>query len=141
MARRFSLYDLRDLDLMMRLDEEGGAEGATTQELAEAFGLTDEERQSLAVRCSWMRRFGMFQLDEATRMWTLSPSGERVVAAKVKAAAAKAIDTVPDASLVDVMAHVTTRFRMGDPVMAIMLRREFQFGTSPRSTIWQGGGA
>lgn len=137
MARRFSIFDIRDLDLMMRVEEEGGASGITTTELAQAFGLTDDERQSLAVRCSWMRRFGMFNYDEATKMWTLSESAERVVSAKLKAASAKTIDAVPDASMVDVMAHVTTRYRLGDPMMAVMLRREFAFGTSPRSTVWE----
>jgi hypothetical protein len=35
------------------------------------------------------------------------------------------------------MAHVTTRYRLGDPLMATMLRREFAYGTSPRSTVWR----
>jgi hypothetical protein len=139
----FSLYDVRDLDLMLRLDETGGAGGATAQELAEAFGFKREEVLKITTRLTWMRRFGIFDYDAKTHMWTLSESGQRVVKAKLKAASAKAIDTVPDDSLIETMAHVTTRYRLGDPVLATMLRREFAFGTSPRSVIWsaKGGGA
>lgn len=138
----FSLYDIRDLDLMLRLDETGGAGGATAKELAEAFGLKKEDTRKISTRLTWMRRFGMFAFDSKTGMWSLSESGERIVKAKTKAAAAKAIDAVPDDSLIETMAHVTTRYRLGDPVLATMLRREFAFGTSPRSVIWsaKGGG-
>jgi hypothetical protein len=137
MARRLTLYDFRDLDLMMKLEETGGASGATTAEFAEALGMGDEV---LAVRgrSSWMRRYGMIDYNEETRLWTLSDGGERVVSAKLRAAAAKTVDTVPDESMIDVMAHVTSRYRQGDEMMATMLRREFAFGTNPRSRVWNG---
>jgi hypothetical protein len=139
MPRRCNLYEVRDLELMMKVAEEGGASGVTLAELSESFGLKEDEARSLVMRCAWMKKYGIFSYDQPTKMWTLSQGGERVVAAKIKATAAKAIDTVPDDSMVDVMAHVTSRYRLGDPMLAIMLRREFMFGTSPKSTIWQGG--
>ena len=71
-------------------------------------------------------------------MWRVSESGERVTKAKLRAAASNSIEKTPDDALVDVMAHVTSRYRHGDPLMATMLRREFLYGTSPR-TRWNGG--
>jgi hypothetical protein len=136
-GKHMTLYDIRDLDLMLKLEEVGGAGGATTAELAEALGL-DDDRQAVAIRSAWMRRFGMFDFDDERRLWTLAPGGERVVSAKLRAAQAKTIDAVPDEQLVDVMAHVTSRYRLGDPVMATMLRREFAFGTNPRSSVYNG---
>lgn len=130
-----TLYDFRDIDLMLKLDEIGNDEGwATSQEIAEAIGVGDEAR-FVSTRASWMRRYGMFDFDENTRMWRLSAGGQRVTRAKLRAAASKQIETVPDESLVEVMAHVTSRYRHGDPMTATMLRREFLYGTSNR---WNG---
>lgn len=134
----FSLYDFRDLDLMLKVADLGDNEGwIETRALAEALGVPDDEKTSgVAIRLSWMRRYGMLEFDENRRMWRLSSGGQRVTEARLRAAAAKQIDSVPDEALVDVMAHVTTRYRLGDPVMATMLRREFLYGTSSHSAVW-----
>jgi hypothetical protein len=137
MARRLTLYDFRDLDLMLKLEEASGAEGATTQELADALGM-DDDSHAVGTRSAWMRRYGFFDFDEEKRLWTLSAGGKRIAQAKLRAAAANKIDAVPDEALVGVMAHVTSRYRLGDPMMATMLRREFAFGTSPHSAAWNG---
>lgn len=137
-GKHLSLYDFRDIDLMMKLDETGGAGGATTHELAEAIGMSEDGVQAVAIRSAWMRRYGIFDFDEEKRLWSLSPGGERVVSAKLRAAQARTIEQVPDESLVDVMSHVTSRYRLGDPITATMLRREFLFGTSPRSIAYNG---
>ena len=123
--------DVRDIDLMLKLAE-GGAMGQTSHEMTEALGMTDEGAQSVGVRFSWMRRFGMLDYDDKTGLWALTEGGYRVVEARLRAAAARTIDAIPDESMVDVMAHVTTRYRLGDPMIAHLLRREFVFGTMPR---------
>ena len=125
-----SLYAFRDLDLMLAIaDTENGIEA---MELAQAIGLGEDGARAAAIRLSWMRRYGMLRYDDKARLWTLSPSGERVTSARLRAAAARTIDALPEESLVDVMAHVTTRYRLGDPVMAQLLRREFLYGTQKR---------
>jgi hypothetical protein len=136
-----TLYDFRDIDLMMRIIETGDDEGwVSSTDLATALGMSDDV-QSVAIRLSWMRRYGMLSWDEQKRMWRLSPGGERVTQAKLRAAAATQIDKVPDEAMVDVMAHVTARYRFGDPVVATLLRREFAYGTSPRSQAWDRNGS
>lgn len=127
-----SLYDFRDLDLMLALHASGGM---TSRQLAEALGIPTA---GVGTRASWMRRFGMLDFDERSGVWTLSGGGLRVVEAKRKAAAIRVVEDVPNESLVDVMSHVTARYRLGDPMIATMLRREFAFGTSPRSSVWGG---
>ena len=122
-----SLYDFRDLDLMLKIVAEGGE--AATWELTEALGFGEQDRQGVAVRLSWMNRYGMVRFDEKTRTWRLSPSGERVTQARVAAGAKRELDKLDDESMVDVMAHVTSRYRHGDPMLADLLRREFLFGT------------
>lgn len=125
--RHATLYDFRDLDLMLKLDAEGGS--AETWEIAEALGFSEADRQGIAIRLSWMTRYGMLKFDAERRIWSLSKGGERVVNARMKAAAAKQIEALPDESMVEVMASVATRYRLGDPMIADLLRREFLFGT------------
>jgi len=137
---RASLYDFKDSDLMMKIVDEGDDEGwVETRALAAALGAEENEKVgALGVRLTWMRRFGMMEFDEKKRLWRLSESGDRITRAKLKAATEKTIEAVPDEALVDVMAHVTARYRLGDPVVAAMLRREFRHGTDPRSRVWNG---
>lgn len=123
-----SIYDIRDLDLMHRLAESP----ATAVSLAEEMGLGEDGSRHVGTRFAWMRRFGMLALDEKSREWRLSDGGGRVVQAQAKAITKNRIEKIPDEEIIEVMAHVTSRFRLGDPMTAAMLRREFQFGTSPR---------
>jgi hypothetical protein len=123
-----TLYDFRDIDLMMKLAEEG-ASGATAPEVAEALGFNSDGTQSVGVRFAWMRKYGMLAFDPVKHIWTVSEGGERVIRAHERAAGIKKIEKVPDEQLVDVVSHVTSRWRLGDPMIADMLRREFMFGT------------
>lgn len=128
-----SLYDFNDRDLMHRLSQEGSAEGLTARELAEAIGLTGETAaQAIGVRASWMRHFGFFDYDPKRKLWSLSPSGDRIVESHVAAATMTRLEAVPEEAMVEVMAHVTARYQRADAVTANLLRREFLFGTKRR---------
>ena len=137
MTRHLTLYDFRDVDLMHKVAAEGGAQGVTSKELAEALGMADDV-QAVAVRSSWMHRFGFFDFDEERRLWRLSDGGERIVESDRRASTIDRLAKVPDEQLVDVMAHVTSRYRHGDPLTATLLRREFAYGTAPQSTAYNG---
>lgn len=128
-----SLYDFRDLDLMMRIADDAEAR-VTSKDLAESIGLDSDDggTQAVAVRLAWMKRYGFVEFDSNRRDWTLSAGGRRITQANLKSAQARAIEAVPDEAMVEVMSHVTTRYRLGDPVIANLLRREFLFGTQKR---------
>lgn len=128
------LTDFRDLDLMIRFAEGDELGRLSSHDLAEAVGLEHENggTQAMGIRLAWMKRYGFVVFDEKERLWALSQAGRRVAQAHLRASATKTIETVPDESLVEVMAHVTSRFRLGDPVNAQLLRREFLFGTQKR---------
>lgn len=125
-----SLYRFRDIDVMLAVRD--FPNGVAASELADAIGLGDEGTQAAAVRLAWMRRFGMVAYDADRALWRLSAGGERVADAKLRAAVASQLDAMPAESLVEVMAHVTNRYRFGDALTAHMLRREFLFGTAAR---------
>lgn len=128
-----SLYDFRDLDLMMRIADDAEAR-ITSKDLAESIGLDTEGggTQAVAIRLAWMKRFGFVEFDSNRRDWTLSAGGRRITQANLRAAQTRAIEAVPDEAMVEVMSHVTSRYRLGDPVIASLLRREFLFGTQKR---------
>jgi hypothetical protein len=132
MSNHATLFDFRDFDLMLKLEDEGDAEGwIDTEHIARALGFDDDKRP-IAQRFAWMRRYGMLERDEEKRMWRLTDAGRRVVTAKLRAATSREIEALEDEAFVDVMAKVGQRYRHGSPMIAHMLRREFLYGTAPR---------
>jgi len=132
--RHASLYDFRDLDLMLTLADRGDNDGwAPTIELATSFGFGDE-LQGLGVRLGWMRHYGMVEgkREKSETLWRLTDGGMRVIESKLRAAQSRTIEAIPDEALIDVMANITRRYHHGDPMIATMLRREFVGGTQPR---------
>lgn len=124
-----SLYDFRDLDLMLKLAAEG--DNVTTQEFAEALGLdTERGRTGVGSRLAWMRRYGMLLRGDDLR-WSISDGGNRVINARLRATQKQALDKLDDEAMVEVMAHVTSRYQH-DGLLAHMLRREFLYGTAKR---------
>jgi hypothetical protein len=135
-----SVYDFKDTDLMLKLAAAGGS-GISAADLAEDLGWTDHDGvRAIGMRFAWMKRYGMLDYDDKHHLWVLSAGGERVMAAQKAAATMPFIEQVPDESMVEVMAHVTSRYRHAqnskDALVAHLLRREFMYGTSPRSTVW-----
>jgi hypothetical protein len=123
-----TLYDFRDLDLMLKLAAEAGDEGwVETGALAGTLGF--ERARDVSTRLAWMRRYGMLEFDQQRHMWRLSPGGERVTKARLQAAQQRTIEALPEESMVEVMANIASRYRLGSPLVAHMLRREFMYGT------------
>jgi len=130
--RHATLYDFRDLDLMLRIEDEANAGGwVETSDLAEALGFGDD-LLPVSQRLSWMRRFGMLEFDRERRLWRLTDGGQRVTRAKLAAAQSRSIEALDDELFVEVMAKVGQRYVHGSPMLATMLRREFLYGTRPR---------
>jgi hypothetical protein len=127
-----SLYDFRDTDIMYRLAESDTNGGVPTAELADLLGFEEGDTRSVSIRLAWMRRYGMVLFDEKERHWSLSPGGQRVVTAHLHAPALKVVETLPDETMVEIMAQVTSRYMRGEPMLAHMLRREFLYGTKQR---------
>jgi len=132
--KRASLYDFRDLDILLRLREavNGDGKGIPVAELANLLGFEEGDNRPMAIRLAWMRHYGMVAYDEKEKLWSVSPGGDRVSQAHIKAPALKAVEAMPDEAAVELMAHVTSRYQRGEPMIAAMLRREFLYGTKRR---------
>lgn len=127
-----TLYDFRDLDLMHRLSE-GNGNGITSVDLADALGFdTEEGARPVGIRLAWMRRYGMVAFDDKERSWRLSRAGARVVESQIRAPQFRTIEQLPDESMIEVMAMVTSRFQRGETMLGHMFRREFMYGTKRR---------
>jgi hypothetical protein len=128
-----TLYDFRDVDILYRIAEEmNGAKGIPTTEIAELLGFEEGDNRPMGIRLAWMRKYGMVLFDEKDRLWRLSAGARRVIAAREQAREIEVVDRLPDESMVEVMAHVTSRYRHGQSYLAHLLRREFLFGTQKR---------
>jgi hypothetical protein len=127
-----SLYNFRDLDLMLKIAAEGDYEGwIETAVLAETLGFGDN-RFPVSQRLSWMRRYGMLDFDHQHHRWRLTDGGHRVTEARLRAAQKHTLEELPDEAMIEVMANVTSRYHLGSPMVAQMLRREFLYGTKAR---------
>lgn len=127
-----TVYDFRDFDIMAHIHEHANG-GMTSHELADALGFDAEEGgRPVGIRLAWMRRYGMVAFDDDNRTWQLSRGGKRVVGAHLRAPELRVVDSMPDEAMVEVMAHVTSRFQRGDAMLHAMLRREFMYGTKRR---------
>lgn len=129
--RHASLYDFRDLDIMLHLAENQNG-GVPSSELAEMLGFEEGDNRPIAIRLAWMRRYGMVAFDDQHRSWSLTSGGDRVTKAHIRAPALKVVEAMPDEASVELMAHITSRYQRGEPMLAQMLRREFLYGTKKR---------
>jgi hypothetical protein len=132
-AYHATLYDFRDLDIMYKLAENTNGRGVTSHDVAELLGFDAEDgARPVGIRLGWMRRYGMVAFDESERLWKLSRSGDRVAAAHLRAPSLKVVEALPDETMVEVMAQITSRFQRGETMLAHMMRREFMYGTHKR---------
>jgi hypothetical protein len=128
-----TLYDFRDLDIMFKIADNTNGKGVTSQDVAEMLGFDAEDgARPVGIRLAWMRRYGMVAFDDTNRLWKLSRGGERVAEAQLRAPELRIVDAMPEEKMVEVMAHITSRFQRGETMLGHMLRREFMFGTKKR---------
>ena len=124
----FSVREFRDFDLMARLKDTGPI---PSKELAGELGF-EELGSHLGRRLGWMRRYGMLDRDPETKLWSLSESGSRVMYARRRARLMDELGALPEEELIEVMAQVMARYRLGQPMVADMMRREFVYATANR---------
>src|SRR5262245_42663585 len=121
----------------MALVEGAGESGITASDLAAEMNFNgNDSHRAIGMRFAWMKKFGMLDYDDKKHLWTLTEGAHRVMESQRVAALTKVLRAVPSEAVVEHMAHITSVYRMGDPMIAAMLRREFQYGTNPKSRVW-----
>jgi hypothetical protein len=127
-----TLYDFRDLDIMFKIADNTNGNGLTSGDVAELLGFDAEDARPVGIRLAWMRRYGMVAFDEDNRLWKLLRSGSRVTEAHLRAPQLRVVEQLPDETMIEVMAQITSRFQRGEPMLGHMMRREFMYGTKKR---------
>jgi hypothetical protein len=113
-----TLYDFRDIDIMFKIAESTNGTGVSSPDLAEMLGFEAEDgARPIGIRLAWMKRYGMVAYNEREHLWKLSKGGLRVREAHLRAPELKLIDNMPDETMIDVMAHVTSRFQRGETML------------------------
>jgi hypothetical protein len=131
-----TVFDYKDTDLMA-LVESAGESGITAADLAAEMSYNgNDAHRAIGMRFAWMKKYGMLNYDEKGHLWTLTDGGARVMESHRVAAFTKVLKAIPEEAVIEHMAHITSVYRLGDPMIAAMLRREFQYGTNPRSRVW-----
>lgn len=130
------LLDFSDRELLARLDDISDDEGyATSRELAEALGLTDENGTfCVAQRMSWLRRYGAVERDAETnpaknRGWKMSEIGRLANASALKARQRMSLESLDAPALVDLATVLTVGYGRADPTIGNLVRRELIYGT------------
>src|SRR5262249_53617410 len=96
-----TLYDFRDIDIMLKIDEVANGSGIDVNELAELMGFDAEEGgRPMGGRMRWMRQYGMVVYDDKSKHWALSRSGKRIVGAKLRAPELKIVKEMPDEKMI-----------------------------------------
>ena len=131
-----TLEEFSDQELLFALDEHAGDDGTiSSQDLAEALGLDQRLKhatQSVAIRLSWMVRYGVVHRDDETRRWGLTPAGAGVVHGGLKANQRKALEDLDDERLWAAMQVVGSRMVNARGEAAILASRQWRYSVAER---------
>jgi hypothetical protein len=129
------LEDFSDHELLYALEDHADADGLVSSEaLANGLGLTGLEHptQNVAIRLSWLKRYGIVYRDEDTGRWGYTPVGRNLMHGRLTAAQKRMLDGMdPDAMLTLVQAvggKIVTAHREA----ATMAAREWKYNLAAR---------
>lgn len=139
----FSLFDISDRELLYRLDELADNEGlCTTAELAQGFGLEEDEGRQLSPRLSWLKRFGALESEDTYRTrvsektgresrykvnaWRITVDGETYFFTNFNASKRRSVESIDEANIVEAVAIVAARYQATNSMVAkSMMRRQW----------------
>lgn len=129
---------MSDPEFLARVKDVADKEGwVDTQVLAEALGYDEDDVASVAIRCSWMKRYGVMERETRRRLsdgtknerysqWRLTEVGEAVINAKFSKSQFNALNTISQEQDWLLAQFFNERFTHTDPVVATLMRREAQ---------------
>lgn len=121
--------------LEMQADDYGFADAET---ISDQLGLDHPHPKACVTsRLVWLTRYGAVEVDPLRKRghpqrWRLTEKGNALVSGSLKAGQEKALGTLADEQMIEVMRFVTNRWRNSDDTTAHLTRREWIYGTSAR---------
>lgn len=141
------LEDYADHELLALFhDNSDGSGFATSADVAEQLGHAGQDlkraTQNVAIRFSWLKRYGVMARAETTREidgrtrrvhgWRLTPVGEQLVTSSLRKAQADAIEALGEERLMALARAFGHRFATADGAVAKMMQRQMRNSEATR---------
>ena len=134
-ARSAILDELSDKEVLWVLDDCVDDSGfADVHAIADMLGMKhDRPAQCIGMRLGWLRKYGVVDKHKDTPgLWQLTKAGRALIGADLKAGERRALEGLTDSQVLALTTIVTDRYRRADQTSAVMMRREWEYGTSKR---------
>lgn len=134
------LEEFSDLELLAALIEHADDEGQiSSAELADALGLSGlkHPRRNVAIRLSWLKRYGVLYRDETTQKWGLTPVGETLINGNLRAAERRLLEGLDQGKLYAVIREVSRSMVEAHDEAATMAARQWRHGMAQRKARWR----
>jgi hypothetical protein len=129
------LEEFSDRELLYALEEHADDDGTvSSRELAEGLGLTGMKNphQNIAIRLSWLKRYGVVYRDQETGRWGLTPVGETLMHSNLRAAERRLLEGLDPDKLLVVMQQLGGAMINANSEAATMAAREWRYSMAAR---------
>lgn len=133
-----TLEEFSDRELLFALEEHGDNLGSvSSRELAEGLGLrpTDDLKhphQNVAIRLSWLRRYGVVHRDAETKRWSLTDVGYALMHTDLRAPERRLMADLDPNRLYAVMQEMTRSVVAAPDEAATMVSRHWRYSLAER---------
>lgn len=133
-----TLEEFSDRELLFALEENLDGDGlVSSAALGEAMGLASSRglkhpTQNIAVRLTWLKRYGVVHRDSETGRWGLTPAGFRMMHGSLRAAERRMLDDLDDERLFAVMQMVGANILRTQDEAATMVARHWRYSLAER---------
>lgn len=146
-----TLLDLSDRELLLVMrDVADGVGWASAHDIADQLGLqTDKPHRSVAVRLSWLKRYGAVEREHErdpdtgrllyrgdkpvyTQRWKMTPTGLALAVGKLTKTQQASLDKLKDGQMLMTMRWLSQRVVGSEPTVSKLMDREYRYGIGRR---------
>lgn len=133
-----TLEEFSDRELLFAFEEHADADGTiTSRELADGLGFEPTDslkhpQQNIAIRLSWLKRYGVVYRDADSGRWGLTQVGYRVLHGGLRARDTKALETLNEDALMAAVELMGRRMLTVNSESATMAQRQWRYSLAQR---------
>lgn len=146
-----TLLDLSDRELLLVMRDVSDGQGwCSAHDIADQLGLTmDQPHRSVAVRLSWLKRFGAVEREHErdpntgvllyrgekpvyTQRWKMTETGLALATGKLNKTQRASLDKLQDGQMLMTMRWLSQRVVGSSPTVGKLMDREYRYGVGRR---------
>ena len=137
-----TLEEFSDRELLFAFEEHADGDGTiSSHELADGLGLRPSDNgngglkhphQNIAVRLTWLKRYGVLYRDPQTKRWAMTEVGARMMHGKLRAAERRIVGDVDEDRLYAVMSEIGRSVLTAHDEAATMVARHWRYTMAER---------